>query len=176
MKFFTKELVRRYAFQNPKSPEAAALDKQWEKASAEYAKQLNFILPSLPLPVQWLARMTFHDAKITATAIEDQTVTFTLDGHNAVGGPQGYYQLTFSRVDEFVIEGQDAFTHPDLLRQLRATWAYEEVGRSEYGGLEYRVLLHGGCFVEMTIVASCVELKELDALPEELRYCEHDEE
>jgi hypothetical protein len=83
MKYFTPELLKRYASKDEAIAEAA--DAEWERACKAYRKHLHAIQPKLPKPAQdFLQHYNMHDARLITFGVGKEADTlsllFQLDG------------------------------------------------------------------------------------------------
>jgi hypothetical protein len=95
MKYFTPDLMLRYASQDDAIVEAA--DEEWERQQEAYLNRLKQLDPLLPRSLRsLLKRYYLHDAKVSTLAMNEGStfvVTLQLDG-SGNGGLQLTYRLT----------------------------------------------------------------------------------
>ena len=118
--------------------------KRLDAVEKAYAKHVASILPSLPLGAQLLARLSFHDARISAlTFPSPDRLVVTLEhawlsplGGREEGIPPG---LLGSASQTLSFIGVESHRIPEKI--VGKTWLYEEIHLAATAVFEYRVLL-----------------------------------
>ena len=149
MKYFTPELLKRYASKDEAISEAAGV--QWERACKAYRKHLKEIQPQLPRPAQdFLQNCNLHDAQLITFGVgkgpDTLSLLFQLDG------TEECLLLTY-----WLQRHQSEFTFPEADQgPLEVEWLYDELDVVKKGVFKHSILMTGG--VELDLAFSRLQL------------------
>jgi hypothetical protein len=117
MKYFTRRRYR--AIQQ----DSRTAERDWRKASADYARQLRTIRDELPESGRELCGLTLHDGVVRSVRRTRHKAVVVVDATNNPWGPRGKFELLFTGVQTFAMRG----------RVMGDWWLYEEVHPSTAG-------------------------------------------
>lgn len=117
MKYFTRQRYRSIQQDSRKA------ERDWKKASADYARHLGIIGEELPESSRQLCGLTLHDGVVRSVRRARHKAVVVVDAGNNPWGPRGKFELLFTGVRTFTMRGS----------VVGDWWLYEEVHLSTAG-------------------------------------------
>ncbi len=143
MKYFTPDLIERYA--SPDDEVAHAAEREWEQATKRYRRRLERILPALPAGVRrWRSRsVCLHDARVLRLGSEGDQFLMVVE---PLTPAESLVVLTFTLDGQPEIDTEALPNGPD---STGVEWLYEEWDMDRRNGCWFEVLLSNGWLVRL---------------------------